>query len=520
MTTSDNTPASTIRALRPHLPGRVPLSELGAGLDLQIPAGAADLGIIDIELDSRAAGDGSLYVGLPGTRTHGARFAGQAAAQGAVAVLTDPEGARLAEGQGIPVVVAADPRHAMALLAARLFGEPAQHLLMLGLTGTNGKTTTAFLVEAALAAAGLHVGTIGTNGFRLDARTLPSSRTTITTPESSDLQALLAVMRQGGAAAVVMEASSVALYQERVDGVYFDVAGFTNLGRDHLDFHKTQEAYFEAKAKLFTAAMCRRAVINADDPWGRILVERARSAGAPEVVTTGFDAGRDYRVLSFEPNEQGGEHIELDAAGRRLGIDIALPGRYNVANAATCVAMIDQAGIDLDQAVPGMAHAQVPGRMQRVHLGPGAPRVYVDFAHTPQAVESALSALHGRTIVVLGAGGDRDKAKRVPMGDIAAEHADVVVVTDDNPRSEDPAAIRAELLRGAAGHPGVEVLDGGDRSHAIGMALRLAGPDDALAVLGKGHETTQEIEGVRHPFDDVAEVTRQWAQLHSEPKGH
>lgn len=517
---SDNTPTPTTRALRPvGMPARE-IGELCAGLDVQITPQAAGARVSDIELDSRAAGPGSLYVGLPGTRTHGAHFAGQAVSGGAVAVLTDRQGAGLVGDQGLPLVVAADPRHAMAVIAARLFGRPADRMLMLGITGTNGKTTTAFLVEAALAAAGHRVGTIGTIGFRLDGSALPSSRTTITTPESSDLHALFAVMLQGGADAVVMEASSVALAQKRVDGLCFDVAAFTNLGRDHLDFHKTQEAYFEAKALMFTATMCRQAVINTDDPWGQILAQRAEWAGQPPFASTGFDPDRNYRVRSFAPTRSGGEHIELDAAGRALSFDIALPGRYNVANAATCVAILDRAGVDLDAALPGLARAQVPGRMQSVDLGPGSPRVYVDFAHTPQAVESALSALHGRTIVVLGAGGDRDKAKRGPMGRVAAEHADVVVVTDDNPRGEEPAAIRAELLRGAQGHPGVEVLDGGDRRHAIALALSIAGPDDALAVLGKGHETTQEIDGVRHPFDDVAVITQLWNQTHDESKGH
>lgn len=518
--TTDNTPMPTTRALRPvGLPTRK-IGELCAGLDVEISTRAADAIIGDIELDSRAAGPGSVYVALPGTRTHGAHFAAQAVTGGAVAVLTDRQGAGLLGDQGLPLVVAEDPRHAMAVIAARLFGCPADDMLMLGITGTNGKTTTAFLVEAALAAAGHRVGTIGTIGFRLDGRALPSSRTTITTPESSDLHALLAVMRQGGADAVVMEASSVALVQERVDGLRFDVAAFTNLGRDHLDFHKTQEAYFEAKALMFTTAMCHQAVINTDDPWGQILAQRAEAAGEPPFVSTGFEPGRNYRVCSFESTRSGGEHIELDIPGRHLSFDIALPGRYNVANAATCVAILDRAGVDLDAALPGLARAQVPGRMQRVDLGPGSPRVYVDFAHTPQAVASALSALPGRTLVVLGAGGDRDRAKRGPMGQVAAEHADVVVVTDDNPRSEEPATIRAELLRGAQGHPGVTVVDGGDRRHAIALALSMAGPDDALAVLGKGHETTQEIEGVRHPFDDVAVITQLWEQMHDESKGH
>lgn len=486
---------------------------------MQLPAGAAELLIGDVYLDSREVVPGSLYVGLPGTRTHGARFAAQAAELGAVAVLTNMAGVELAADSGLPVVVADNPRVAMAHMSARVFGDPTRDLLMIGITGTNGKTTCAFLIEGALIAAGHRVGTIGTIGFRLEGEPLPSSRSTITTPESCDLQALFAVMAERGADAVVMEVSSHALALDRVEGVHFDVAAFTNLGRDHLDFHKTQEAYFEAKAKLFSPVMTSRAVINGDDPWGHILVERADEAGAPKVVTTGFTPEQDFRVLDFSPTVEGGEHLELAAPTGAMALDIALPGEYNVANAATTVAVLSQAGIDLDRAMPGLEKARVPGRMQRLDLGVGAPRVYVDFAHTPQAVQSALSALPGHTIAVLGAGGDRDEAKRGPMGVAAAEHADVVIVTDDNPRTEDPASIRAEVLAGAETVPGTTVIDGGDRRHAIALALSMATSGDAVAILGKGHETTQEINGVLHPFNDVTVVGELWASTHPDVPG-
>ena len=506
-------PESSERALRPSAVRPRRLDELATGLGLRVPADAGGTVLVDLTLDSRQVGPGCLYVALPGTRTHGARFTAQAAGAGAAAVLTDDEGAALAAGSGVPVVVADSPRVAMAHLAARLFGDPSRGLLMVGVTGTNGKTTTAFLLEAALRAAGHRVGTIGTIGFRLDGRALSSPRGTVTTPESCDLQGLLAVMAERGADAVAMEVSSHALAFDRVAGVRFDAAAFTNLGRDHLDFHRTQEAYFEAKARLFAPDMTRRAVVNADDEWGRVLAERVRAAGGVDLATFGFGAGADYRVLGFEGTASGGEHVELDAAGRRLDFDIALPGRYNVANAATCAAMLDLCGVDLDAALPGLAAAQVPGRMQRVPLPAPAPRIYVDFAHTPQAVASALAAVRGRTIAVVGAGGDRDRAKRGPMGRIAAQHADVVVVTDDNPRTEEPASIRAAVLAGARSIGRAEVIDGGDRRSAIARALALAGPDDAVAVLGKGHETTQEVDGVRHPFDDTAVIAQEWARL-------
>ena len=507
-------PASSERALRPSTVDPQALSAVVAGLDLRMPEEAGTVTVRDITLDSRQVAPGCLYVALPGTRTHGAHFAPQAVEAGAAAILTDAEGAAAAAGAGVPVLVAAAPRRAMAHIAARLFGDPSRGMLMAGITGTNGKTTTAFLLEAALRAAGRRVGTIGTIGFRLEGRPLRSTRGTVTTPESCDLQALLAVMAEQDADAVAMEVSSHALALDRVEGVRFDVAAFTNLGRDHLDFHRTQEDYFEAKARLFTSALTRRAVINLDDDWGRVLADRVRAAGDVELTTFGFGPGADYRVLAFDDNGTGGEHVELDAAGRRLSFDIALPGRYNVANAASCVAMLDRSGVELDPALTGLAAAQVPGRMQRIQLPGDAPRVYVDFAHTPQAVASALGAVRGRTIVVVGAGGDRDRAKREPMGRIAAQNADVVVVTDDNPRTEDPADIRAAVLAGARSAGRAEAIDGGDRRSAIARALSLAGPDDAVAVLGKGHETTQEIDGVLHSFDDIAVIEQEWTRLH------
>ena len=512
-------PASSKRALRPTVVDPQPLATMVADLGLRMLGDAGTVMVRDITLDSRQVAPGCLYVALPGTRTHGAHFAAQAVRAGAAAILTDAAGAAMAADAGVPLVVADSPRHAMAHIASRLFGEPSHGLFMAGITGTNGKTTTAFLLESALRATGHRVGTIGTIGFRLEGRPLRSTRGTVTTPESCDLQALLAVMAERGADAVAMEVSSHALAFDRVEGVRFDVAAFTNLGRDHLDFHRTQEDYFEAKARLFTSGMTCRAVINADDEWGRVLAERVRATGDVELTTFGFGPAADYRVLAFGDSGTGGEHVELDAAGRRLSFDIALPGRYNAANAATCVAMLDRCGVDLDSALPGLATAQVPGRMQRIHLPGDAPRVYVDFAHTPQAVASALSAVHGRTIVVVGAGGDRDRAKREPMGRIAAQNADVVVVTDDNPRTEDPASIRAAVLAGARSAGRAEAIDGGERRHAIALALSLAEPGDAVAVLGKGHETTQDIGGVLHTFDDTAVIEQEWARLHEGAAG-
>lgn len=503
-------------AIRPEHVSALTLKQAVNGLAVTIPPDADEVQIKDVYLDSRSVLPHSLYVGLPGAHAHGAAFAEQAAAQGAVAVLTDREGAKLAANCGLPILVAQDPRVAMAYISARVFGDPTKDLLMIGITGTNGKTTTAFLLEKALLAAGHQVGMIGTIGFRLNGEALASSRSTITTPESCDLQALFAVMAQRGATAVVMEVSSHALAFERVTGVHFDVAAFTNLGRDHLDFHKTQEAYFEAKARLFKPGVAGSAVINGDDPWGQILVERADAAGAPKTVTTGFQPQRNFQVLDWAPTAQGGEHLQIATARNTVTFDIALPGQYNVANATTAVAVLAQTSVDLEQAIGGLETALVPGRMQNIGLGPNSPHVYVDFAHTPQAVESAVSALTGHKIVVLGAGGDRDSAKRAPMGVAAASHADVVIVTDDNPRTEDPAEIRAQVLAGARTVTGTKVIDGLDRRHAIELALAMADVGDAIAVLGKGHETTQEVNGVLYPFDDVTVVRESWSAQHAD----
>lgn len=498
----------------PLRPSRAP------GLALDALVTGAPGRVTGVTLDSRLVAPGDLYVGLPGTATHGARFAAQAAAAGAIAVLTDAEGGPLARDAGIPVVVVDDPRSAMAEVAASAYGHPTRRLEVYGVTGTNGKTSTVFLLEAALAALGRNVATIGTLGFRLLGEPLAASRTTITTPESPDLQALLAVMAERGADTVAMEVSSHALALHRVDAVGFDVAGFTMFGQDHLDFHGTLEGYFAAKARLFLDGRCRAAVVNVDDPWGRRLADLVRADGRPRLVTTAVDTDADYRVVSSRRLGDGGSQVVLRHPGGESGFALSMLGDFNVRNALTALAMVGAAGHDVAAAAPGLAAAQVPGRMQRVRLGEGAPHVVVDFAHTPQAIAAALAALPrtGRRIAVTGAGGDRDATKRGPMGEAAAQGADLVVVTDDNPRSEPPEAIRVAVLAGArralaeAGRDPALAVDGGDRRSAIARALALAGPGDWVAILGKGHERGQEVAGVVTPFDDVGVATECWQE--------
>ncbi len=518
-----------------------------AGRDETLPEVHGDVAgcvVCDISLDSRAVTPGSIYAALPGTRAHGADFVADALRCGAVAVLTDREGWRRLQSQtdggdglirdsgvvgeggtvadaGVPVVVTDNPRQAMAILAAEIFGHPDTLMTTFGVTGTNGKTTTAFMLEAALKSRH-RVATIGTLGFRVGGEELHSSRSTITTPESCDLQALLAVMAGRGADVLAMEVSSHALVLERVRPIRFDVAAFTNLGRDHLDFHHTIEDYFEAKARLFDDEYSARQVISIDDPWGAELARRLRKRCA-NFVTTGFNPQADYRIESYRPTPSGGTEVQLVTPDGPRQCELIMPGKFNARNAATTIAMVASAGLDVDQAIDGLAHACVPGRMQLVQLGSAAPAVYVDFAHTPQAMESALTTARemcpdGRLISVFGAGGDRDRHKREPMGRVGAMCSDLVIVTDDNPRSEIPEQIRAEVIAGARECPSttVDVIDGGGRAAAISLALSMAKPGDVVAILGKGHEKGQIIGDTVVPFDDVAEVESAWGRIHRE----
>lgn len=496
----------------------VALTELVADVEgCSLASGEASGVLIGgVGLDSRTIAPGDLYVGLGGTNSHGARFAAQAIDRGAVALLTDQAGvALLPSDLSVPVVSADDARLAMAYVSAEVYGRPSDELTMFAITGTNGKTTTAFLLEGGLLSAGRHVGTIGTVGFRLDGQALEARSTTVTTPESPDLQKLFATLRSRGADTIAMEVSSHALALDRVAATHFDVSGFTNLGRDHLDFHHDLESYFQAKARLFTSAYTSRAAINVDGEAGLRMVEHARSNGV-EVRTVGVRDDAAYRIADWSPTEVGGARLTLETPDGPLDFTIDLPGEYNVANAALAVAMLDLAGIDVRSALPGLGSAQVPGRMQRVYLGdPDAPRVYIDFAHTPQAITSALSAISGRTIVVLGAGGDRDVTKRPLMGDAAAKGADVVVITDDNPRTERPLTIRRAVLSGAkAAHArATHVVDGGDRRSAIRLAMEIAESNDAVVILGKGHETTQQIGDRVIEFDDAQVAVEEWAAM-------
>ena len=486
----------------PIRPARTPGTSLSTLA--RLVGGHHDSGVVlhGVSLDSRQVRSGDLYAALPGRHAHGADFAAQAAAAGAAAVLTDPDGRARLGGVDLPVLVVPEPRAVLGELAAEIYGHPAQSVQLIGVTGTNGKTTTTYLVESALRQLGRHTGLIGTVETRLGATRLPAVRTT---PEVTDLMAILAAMREGGVETVVMEVSSHALAQHRVDGVVYDVAAFTNLSQDHLDFHADMESYFRAKAALFTAARAVRGVVCVADPWGeRLAAHSDIPVDILRIGPDGFGAAADeWSIRAMEWPQ-----FELDGPGGRLRHRSALPGAFNIANTALAALVLLAAGLGADEVVRGLAaDPAVPGRMQRVGGdGTDAPLVVVDYAHTPEAVRAAVGALRGTTggrlVVVLGAGGDRDTSKRAAMGAAAAADSDVVIVTDDNPRSEDPAVIRSAIRSGAVGSAHVQEV--ADRAAAIAAAIGMARAGDTVVVLGKGHEKGQEVAGVVHPFDDVA----------------
>ncbi|HCS56406.1 MAG TPA: UDP-N-acetylmuramoyl-L-alanyl-D-glutamate--2,6-diaminopimelate ligase [Gordonia polyisoprenivorans] len=489
----------------------------GARLDL-VGEASASTAVTGVSLRAQDVRPGDLFAALPGARTHGARFAADAVERGATAVLTDAAG-RAELARVLPtdatcaVLVHPEPRRVLGGVSARIYGNPSQRLKLIGITGTSGKTTTSYMVEAALLAAGHSVGLIGTVQTRVNGVAVPSS---LTTPEAPTLQGLLAAMVERGVDAVVMEVSSHALALGRVDGAHFAVGAFTNLSQDHLDFHPTMRAYFEAKALLFAAGSSTRAVrsvICVDDEWGRRMAEiaSAGSSFAPVTVST-TDVAATWRAEQVTVEPDGSQHVTLAGPGRS-GVEMVLPlpGRFNVANATLAVAIAVAAGVSATEAATAMAQVSVPGRLERVDRGQPFLAI-VDYAHKPGALDAVLSTLRaqstGRIGVVVGAGGDRDHGKRPMMGAAAARGAELVIITDDNPRTEDPAAIRAAMLAGIGEVPAEELPAGadhreiGDRRAAITAAVEWAQPGDVILVAGKGHEAGQEIDGVKHPFDD------------------
>ncbi len=498
---------------RPSNPPRTLLAQVIAWTGAELRAGGAPAAegtvVTGLCLSSQRVQPGDIYAALPGSRAHGAVYAAQAVSAGAVAVLTDDEGARKIDGTStgatVPLLVLENPRSVLGTLAARLYGEPGRSLTLMAVTGTQGKTTTTRLLEGGLTAAGLSAAAIGTVGTRIAGRDVETS---LTTPEAPDLQALFAVMVEQGVTACAMEVSSHALVMGRVAGVVFDVSAFLNLGRDHLDFHTDVEDYFAAKASLFTPERTRRGLTNLDDPYGRRLLEEAT---VPMATFSPSGAEADWSIDQVSLETAGSRFTVITPTGARIRAWVSLTGAFNVGNALCAIALAGESGLDPALVAEGISRSGgVPGRLEQVVAGQDFMAI-VDYAHKPDAVEAALEALRpltaGRLVLVIGAGGDRDSGKRPLMGAIGARLADVLVVTDDNPRSEEPAAIRAAVLAGVDGATArAEIHEIGDRRTAIRHAVAMARTGDVVVIAGKGHETGQEIAGVVHPFDDRDEV--------------
>jgi UDP-N-acetylmuramoyl-L-alanyl-D-glutamate--2,6-diaminopimelate ligase len=496
-------------AIRPAGQQPQPLSALSALLGVRLASAGNsfppdDLGcILGVTLDSRAVRPGDLYVALPGARVHGAAFCADAVTAGAVAVLTDPEGRSRAVSSGVPVFVVADPRARLGEVARWVYGDPSSRLTLIGVTGTSGKTTSTYLLESGLRAAGHTTGLIGGVETRIGSERAASS---LTTPEAPDLQALFAVMAERGVSAAAMEVSSHSLALGRVAGTSFDVAVFTNLSQDHLDFHADMEDYFRAKSLLFNPPVI--GVVNTDDKYGRRL-----AAQAPVPVTTfsaSGHAGADWRAVDVRSGADGSTFRVIGPGGVEADVSVGLAGAFNVANALGAIVALVEAGVGLDDAVAGVAACPgVPGRLERVPAAGLDISAFVDYSHKPGAVEAVLRSLRpvtrGALIIVLGCGGDRDRAKRPMMGAAAASLADVAILTSDNPRSEDPLAILAAMLDGVLSVPRAQrarVVVEPDRAAAIWQAVSLATPGDVIVVAGKGHETGQYVGGAVLPFDD------------------
>jgi UDP-N-acetylmuramoyl-L-alanyl-D-glutamate--2,6-diaminopimelate ligase len=484
---------------RPSAVRQTSLAALGQVLGATLVG--PDVAATGITASSQLVRPGDIFAALSGRTGHGAQFAPAAIAAGGVAVLTDPPGAAQLPLH-VSALVVPDVRAVLGPAAAAVYGSPSRRLSVLGVTGTSGKTTTTFLIRAGLAAAGGPTALIGTVATLIGNDQISTG---FTTPEAPELQALLAVMAERDVTTVAMEVSSHALALGRADGVDFAVGAFTNLSRDHLDFHADLDDYFEAKAKLFDGRS-RVAAIVTDDEWGQRLAARV----GPAAITVGTTGNRTatWRATDIVVRTDASTSFRAVGPGRDFAAGTAIVGSYNVANALLALAVLDAVGVDPRLAAPAVAQAGVPGRMERVVAGQPF-LVVVDYSHKPAAVEGALRALRPltsqRLVIVLGCGGDRDQAKRPIMGEVAARYADVLIVTDDNPRSEDPAAIRRAMLDGAGKVPAAEraeVVEIGSRGAAIAAAIRMAGPGDTVLIAGKGHELGQEVAGTVYPFDD------------------
>ena len=467
------------------------LKELLNGISILETNVDMELEVADVAYDSRKVQPGGMFVAITGFATDGNRFIPMALEKGAVVVVT-----AVRPQTDIPFVLVESDRKALARIGANRFGHPAKAMTMIGITGTNGKTSVTLLLKHVIEQTlGAKVGLIGTMENLIGDEVVPTERTT---PESYELQALFARMRDGGCKYVVMEVSSHALCLDRVEGVRYDVAAFTNLSVDHLDFHETMENYCDAKAMLFQR--CGRAVMNCDDPW----FARMRTQVTCDVLTTSVASAAglyaaDVQLLA------GGVEFTAMCGDKAVAVTLPIPGKFTVYNALTVLGCAVQLGIPLETAATALVTAKgVKGRVEVVPT-PGKPyTVLIDYAHTPDGLENVLSSVRGfckgRLIAVFGCGGDRDRSKRPVMGSIGVKLADIAVITSDNPRTEEPAAIIQDILEGTVGAKNAVVVE--NRVQAIHYAMDIAEKDDIIVLAGKGHETYQEICGVKHHMDE------------------
>ena len=458
--------------------------------------------ITGVSVSSKDVQKGDLFIALPGEKSHGAEFVAEAISLGAVAVLTDAEGA--AKISQLPVIVSTNPRRAAGVISAWFYSEPMRDLYSVGVTGTNGKTTVTTLLHQIMSAAGRESGLIGTVETLIGAEVIASKRTT---PESTELQALSAVMRERHMRNLVMEVSSHAISLERIRGSHFAVVAFTNLSQDHLDFHKTMQAYFEAKAQLFTFEFADLAVINIDDSYG---VKLAELTELPVMTVSRDNQSASWHYASITKDYVGAHVAIRGSGGILIEGKVHLHGGYNFDNLLMAVAIASESGIDpIDIAAILPQLTGAAGRLESVRLGQNFTAL-VDYAHSPDAVARVLETAHeisdGRVIAVLGCGGDRDSSKRALMGKALHEGSDVAFFTSDNPRTEKADSILVQMTLGLDIQPPSAIIQ--DRSEAIKAAVNEAKDGDLVLILGKGHEKGQEISGVVHPFDDRVELAR------------
>ncbi len=516
-----------VGSLRPEHPQPRALIGLVHELGLTTTDSLDGVEATGITLNTQDVTPGDIFVGVPGAKAHGARFVASAISAGAIALLTDQVGAEIARDCGIPIVVVPEVRKSLGDIASWVYRTQEFDATVFGVTGTNGKTSVVYILAALLNQLGLTSGLSSTAERRIGDLSVVSG---LTTPETTEIHALMARMKEASVRAVCLEVSAQAMTSHRVDGVHFDVVGFTNLSHDHLDDYENFEKYYHAKAQLFTPQNSSRAVITTDDLWGVRLAAESRiplTTLATIPGSPGWDKAEWRMTVSSETQQD--THFTLHGPeGREISASIALVGRFMAANAALAIVMLVQSGLDLDHIAEvvnnaGGINVVIPGRTEIIS-GQAGPVFYLDYAHTPDAFQSLLKAVSqvtpGKVIFLFGADGDRDVTKRHAMGKIAAEGADIVVITDYHPRSEDPALIRAALIAGARdSSTDAKIIEVADIREAITRAIECAGENDAIIYAGPGHETEREVAGGIIPFNFREEIKQALRSAGYPPQG-